>query len=58
MKKVGIDKIFFVGRDYHGKYEDDYCYFTYWNEAEKKFEKDAKRAHIKKANQCEIEDKD
>lgn len=40
MKKVGIDKIFFVGRDYHGKYEDDYCYFTYWNEAEKKFEKD------------------
>lgn len=40
MKEVGVDKIFFVGRDYHGKYEDDYCYFTYWNEAEKKFEED------------------
>lgn len=40
MREVGMDKIFFVGRDYHGKYEDDYCYFTYWNEAEKQFEKD------------------
>ena len=40
MMEVGIDKIFFVGRDYHGRYEDDDCYFTYWNEAEKKFEHD------------------
>ena len=40
MKEVGMDKIFFVGRNYQGKYEDDYCYFTYWNEAEKKFEED------------------
>lgn len=36
-RKKGIDKIFFVGRDYHGKYEDDYCYFTYWDEDSKEF---------------------
>lgn len=37
MREVGINKIFFVGRDYHGKYEDDYCYFTYWDEEKKEF---------------------
>lgn len=36
-RETGIDKIFFVGRDYHGKYEDDYCYFTYWDEVKKEF---------------------
>lgn len=33
----GITKIFFVGRDYHGRYEDDDCYFTYWDEEKKEF---------------------
>lgn len=37
VRETGIDKIFFVGRDYHGKYEDDYCYFTYWDEVKKEF---------------------
>lgn len=37
VRETGIDKIFFVGRDYHGKYEDDYCYFTYWDEKKKEF---------------------
>ena len=36
-RETGINKIFFVGRDYHGKYEDDYCYFTYWDEEKKEF---------------------
>ena len=40
VREKGIDKIFFVGRDYHGKYEDDYCYFTYWDEVDKKFIED------------------
>lgn len=40
IREVGIDKVFFVGRDYHGKYEDDYCYFTYWDEAAHEFIKD------------------
>lgn len=40
VRKLGIDKIFLIGRDYHGHYEDDDCYFTYWNEVEKKFEDD------------------
>lgn len=40
VRKLGIDKIFFVGRNYCGHYEDDDCYFTYWNEVEKKFEDD------------------
>ena len=39
-REKGIDKIFFVGRDYHGKYEDDYCYFTYWDEDSKEFFED------------------
>ena len=37
MREVGIDKLFFVGRDYHGRYEDDDCYFTYWDEVNKEF---------------------
>ena len=37
VREKGIDKVFFVGRDYHGKYEDDYCYFTYWDEDSKEF---------------------
>lgn len=37
VREKGINKIFFVGRDYHGKYEDDYCYFTYWDEDSKEF---------------------
>jgi len=36
-RETGINKIFFVGRDYHGRYEDDYCYFTYWDEEKKEF---------------------
>ena len=36
-REIGINKVFFVGRDYHGKYEDDYCYFTYWDEEKKEF---------------------
>ena len=36
-RKIGADKLFFVSRDYHGKYEDDYCYFKYWNEVTKEF---------------------
>ena len=39
-REKGINKIFFVGRDYHGKYEDDYCYFTYWDEDSKEFFED------------------
>lgn len=37
VKKYGIDKVFLVSKDYHGKYEDDYCTFIYWNEATKEF---------------------
>lgn len=37
VKKYGIDKVFLVSKDYHGKYEDDYCTFTYWNESTKEF---------------------
>ena len=40
VREKGIDKVFFVGRDYHGKYEDDYCYFTYWDEDSKEFFQD------------------
>ena len=37
VKKYGIDKVFLVSKDYHGKYEDDYCDFIYWNESTKEF---------------------
>ena len=37
VKKYGIDKVFFVCKDYHGRYEDDDCTFTYWNELTKTF---------------------
>jgi hypothetical protein len=29
-----------VSKDYHGLYEDDYCYFTYYNNVTGEFEKD------------------
>ncbi len=37
VRETGIDKIFFVSRDYHGRYEDDDCYFLYWDEVNKEF---------------------
>jgi len=37
VRETGIDKIFFVSRDYHGRYEDDDCYFLYWDEVKKEF---------------------
>lgn len=30
-REFGPNSIFLVKEDYHGKYEDDYCYFTYFN---------------------------
>ena len=30
-KEYGPNSIFLICADYHGKYEDDYCYFTYFN---------------------------
>ena len=29
--EVGVENIFYVDRDYHGRYEDDDCTFTYWD---------------------------
>ena len=37
VRETGVDKIFFVSSDYHGRYEDDDCYFTYWDEDNKEF---------------------
>lgn len=37
VREAGIDKIFFVGREYHGRYEDDDCYFSYWDEEKHEF---------------------
>lgn len=31
IKEFGADNIFMLRKDYHGLYEDDYCYFTYYN---------------------------
>ena len=30
-KEFGVGNFFLICADYHGKYEDDYCYFTYFD---------------------------
>ena len=29
--EIGVENIFYIDRDYHGRYEDDDCTFTYWD---------------------------
>ena len=38
--EFGIDNISMVGYSYHGRYEDDDCYFTYYNNVTGEFFKD------------------
>lgn len=38
--EFGIDNISMVGYNYHGRYEDDDCYFTYYNNVTGEFFKD------------------
>lgn len=35
--EVGVENIFYVSRDYHGRYEDDDCTFTYWDNLNGKY---------------------
>lgn len=35
--EVGAENIFYVSRDYHGRYEDDDCTFTYWDNVNGQF---------------------
>ena len=35
--ELGVENIFYVSRDYHGRYEDDDCTFTYWDNLNGKF---------------------
>ena len=36
-REIGFTNVFLVASDYHGHYEDDDCYFTYWDEVHKEF---------------------
>lgn len=34
--ELGAENVFYMGRDYHGLYEDDYCSFFYWDNVNSK----------------------
>ena len=40
IKEFGVENISMVGYNYHGRYEDDDCYFTYYNNVTGEFFKD------------------